>query len=262
MDGRIWYSILGYNYLISSDDVIHIAGPGWDGVAGMSMIKLHRENIGLGLAVQKFGNTFFKNGANLNGVLTTEAALKDDQIKMYETNWNQKYQGLDNSNKTAILGNGLKYQSIGIPPEDAQFIETRKYSRSEIAGIFRVPAHMINDLEKSAFSNIEQQSINYVVYSLRPWAERLEQEFNKKLFRESEKGIYSVKFNLNALMRGDAVSRMDYLTKGVNSGLLSPNEARQFEGFNNYDGGDIRLVPANLMPINQAENFYKGKTNT
>jgi len=257
---RLWYKYKEEEKLIRSEDIIHICGPSYDGVAGVPMIQLHRETIGGGLAAKDYGNTLFSNGASLNGLLTSEQRLTEPQIKEYSEKWNEKYsQGPHNAHQTAVLGQGLKYQSIGIPPDDAQFIETKKYSRSEIAGIFRVKAHKINDLEKATFSNIEQMSIEHVGDSIRPWAKRFEQAFESKLITAGEKAHISLKFNLNALMRGDAKSRMEYYKGMQGVGVYSANDIRSLEGENIYPGGDQRFIPLNSIPVDKIDQYFDAK---
>lgn len=257
---KLWYGITGETKIIDSADMIHICGPSFDGIAGVSMIGLHRETIGGGLAAQQYGNSFYKNGASLNGLLTSEQRLDDKQITSYADKWNSKYSGgAHKAHQTAVLGSGLKYQAIGVPPEDAQYIETKKFSRSEIAGIFRVKAHKINDLEKATFSNIEHLSIEHVVDTIRPWAKRFEQEFERKLLSAKDKESISLKFNLNALLRGDAKSRVEFY-KGMQAvGAYSPNDILLHEGENTYSDGDLKIIMSNQMPVDQLKAFYEAK---
>lgn len=257
---KLWYRVRNQSELTRAEDIIHIAGPSFDGIAGVSMIQLHRETIGGGIAARDFGNTFFKNGAALDGLLSSEKNLTQPQLDAYSESWNKKHTGgPQKAHNTAILGAGLKYQPIGIPPEDAQFIETMKFSRSQIAGIYRVSAHKINDLDAATFSNIEHLGIEHVNNAIRPWAKRIEQEFERKLVPESDKKTITLKFNLLALMRGDSESRVKYYKDLWSIAALSANEVRRLEDLNGYDGGDQRFIPLNSMPVGQSENYFDAK---
>ena len=163
----------------------------------------------------------------------------------------------------AILENGLKFKPLTINPEDAQLLETRKFNRSEIAGIFRVPLHMIGDLEKSSFSNIEQQSLEFVMYTLDPWVVRWEQALQRTLFSESEKRQYFVKFNVDGLLRGDYQSRMNGYAVGRQNGWLSSNDIRELENLNRIPaelGGDLYLINGNMTKLADAGAFAKNNT--
>lgn len=260
LDRKMWYTISGYSKVFPASEIIHVSGPSYDGIAGVSMLRLHRETIGGAIAARDFGNTFFKNGANLNGVLTSDQRLDDPQIKRYEDGWNKKHTGgAEKNHKTAVLGSGLKYQAIGVPPEDAQFISTKKMDRSEIAGIYRVSAHKINDLEKATFSNIEHLGIEHVNNAIRPWAKRIEQEFKRKLVPQADQSIITLKFNLMALMRGDAKSRMEYYRGMQAVGALNANEIRTLENINVYDDGNTYFVPLNYAPMDKVEALFDAK---
>lgn len=262
IDRQIWYRVQGEYKLIRSENMIHVAGPSFDGIAGVSMIALHRETIGDGIAARNFGSSFFKNGAALDGLLSSEQHLKSEQIKEYKEEWNKNYSGIGNQHQTAVLGAGLKYQPIGVPPEDAQFIETKKYNDVAIAGIFRVKPHKMGILDRATFNNIEQLSMEHVVDTIRPWAKRFEQEFTRKLVPERERGTISLKFNLNALMRGDSQARMTYYKGMKEVGAYSANDIRQLEGENPVDGGDIRLTPLAYMPVEQAKEYFDAKISS
>jgi HK97 family phage portal protein len=180
---------------------LHIPGLGCDGLIGYSPIAMDKNAIGIAIATEEYGASFFANGANPGGVLEHPGVVKDP--KRIRESWNSVYQGTKNAHRVAVLEEGMKFQSIGIPPEQAQFLQTRKFQLNEIARIFRIPPHMIGDLDKSSFSNIEQQSLEFVMYTLDSWVVRWEQAIKRALFSESEKKEYFVKFNVDVLLRGD-----------------------------------------------------------
>lgn len=248
----------GSEDVLPANDVFHVRLMSYDGLKGLSPITQARESIGLGMATEKFGSLLFKNGAKPGGILSTEQGLKQEQIELIRKAWDASHGGNDNAHKAAILQGGLKWTSIGMTSDDAQFLETRKYQRSEIAGIFRVPPHMIGDLEKATFSNIEQQSLDFVIHSLMPWLTRIEQRVNLQLLQPKERGRYYAKLNQSALLRGDMKSRSEFYTRLQQAGALSPNEIRELEDMNPRDGGDIYLTPLNMAingkPIGDAEN--------
>ena len=186
---------------LSPHDVLHIPGLGFDGVIGYSPIAMARNAIGLAIATEEYGAKFFANGAAPGGVLEHPGTLKDPQ--RIKDSWNAAYQGSSNSHRVAVLEEGMKYHAIGISPEQAQFLETRKFQINEIARIFRVPPHMLADLEKSSFSNIEHQGLEFVKYSLDPWVVRWEQAMCRALLSDSEKPRVFIKFNVDGLLRGD-----------------------------------------------------------
>ena len=208
--------------ILKQEDVLHIPGLGFDGLIGYSPIALAKNAIGMTLATENYGASFFKNGANPGGVLEHPGILKDP--KRVRDSWNAVYNGVTNAHKVAVLEEGMKYTQIGIPPEEAQFLQTRKFQINEIARLYRIPPHMIGDLEKSSFSNIEQQSLEFVKYTLDPWVVRLEQAFKRSLFLPEEKKKYFVKFNVDGLLRGDYQSRMSGYAIARQNGWLSTND--------------------------------------
>ncbi len=171
--------------LLKQEDILHVPGLGFDGLIGYSPIAMAKNAIGMTLATENYGASFFKNGANPGGVLEHPGILKDP--KRVRDSWNAVYNGVTNAHKVAVLEEGMKYTQVGIPPEEAQFLQTRKFQINEIARLYRIPPHMVGDLEKSSFSNIEQQSLEFVKYTLDPWVVRLEQAFKRSLFLPEEK---------------------------------------------------------------------------
>ena len=252
----------GQFYFLKSYEVLHIPGLGFDGLIGYSPIAMAKNAIGMAIATEEYGAKFFANGANPGGVLEHPGVVKDP-ARIRES-WNAVYQGSGNAHRVAVLEEGMKFQSIGIPPEQAQFLQTRKFQLNEIARIFRIPPHMIGDLDKSSFSNIEQQSLEFVMYTLDPWVVRWEQAIQRALLSESEKQQYFVKFNVDGLLRGDYQSRMNGYAVGRQNGWLSSNDIRELENLNRIpaeDGGDLYLVNGNMTKLADAGVFANKYTN-
>jgi len=238
------------------DEILHIPGLGFDGLIGYSPIAMAKNAIGMALATEEYGAAFFANGANPGGVLEHPGVIKD--IQRVKDSWNSAYQGSGNAHRVAVLEEGMKFQAIGIPPEQAQFLETRKFQINEIARIFRVPPHMVGDLEKSSFSNIEQQSLEFVKYTLDPWVVRWEQSLRQSLILPSEKPSLFVKFNLDGLLRGDYQSRMTGYATARQNGWMSANDIRELEDMNRIpaeEGGDLYLVNGNMTKLADAGAF-------
>lgn len=246
----------GATFTLKKDQVLHIGGIGFDGITGLSPISVAREAIGLAKATEVYGNKFFANGARPGGVLEHPGTLKDPS-KVRES-WEAVYKGAHNSHKIAVLEEGMKYHEIGLPQKDAQFLETRQFQLNEICRIFRVPPHLVGDLARSTFSNIEHQSIDYVVHTLRPWLVRLEQAFNLCLLNEYERKEYFTKFNVDGLLRGDFATRMNGYAIGRQNGWFSANDIRELEDMNPIpedQGGDLYLVNGNMVSAkNAAQN--------
>ena len=241
---------------LRKDDVLHIPGLGFDGLVGYSPIAMAKNAIGMSLATEEYGAAFFANGANPGGVLEHPGVIKD--IQRVKESWNSAYQGSGNAHKVAVLEEGMKFQAIGIPPEQAQFLETRKFQINEIARIFRVPPHMVGDLEKSSFSNIEQQSLEFLKYTLSPWVVRWEQSLQQSLILPSEKSSLFIKFNVDGLLRGDYQSRMNGYAVGRQNGWMSANDIRELEDMNRItteEGGDLYLVNGNMTKLADAGAF-------
>lgn len=241
---------------LSPSDVLHIPGLGFDGLVGYSPIAMAKNAVGLAIATEEYGAKFFANGASPGGVLEHPGTIKDPQ-KIKES-WNAAYQGSGNAHRVAVLEEGMKYQPIGISPEQAQFLETRKFQINEIARIFRVPPHMLADLEKSSFSNIEQQSLEFVKYTLDPWVVRWEQSMCRALLMESEKPNVFIKFNVDGLLRGDYVSRMSGYATARQNGWMSANDIRELENLDRIPeslGGDLYLINGAMTKLQDAGAF-------
>ena len=224
VDGRKGTNKVGRTVRLQPHDVLHIPGLGFDGLVGYSPIAMAKNAIGLAIATEEYGSKFFANGAAPSGVLEHPGTIKDPS-KVRES-WQATFGGSGNANKIAVLEEGMKYTPISISPEQAQFLETRKFQIDEIARIFRVPPHMIGDLEKSSFNNIEQQSLEFVKYTLDPWVVRWEQSLSRALFTPEEKKQYFFKFNVEGLLRGDYQSRMNGYATARQNGWMSANDIR------------------------------------
>ena len=240
----------GPTVTLQPSDVLHIPGLGFDGLVGYSPIAMAKNAIGMAIACEEYGAKFFANGAAPGGVLEHPGTIKDP-ARVRES-WQSTFGGSGNANKIAVLEEGMKYTPIGISPEQAQFLETRKFQIDEIARIFRVPPHMVGDLEKSSFSNIEQQSLEFVKYTLDPWVMRWEQSIQRSLFSAEEKKRYFVKFNVEGLLRGDYASRMEGYATARQNGWMSANDIRELENLDRIpaeDGGDLYLINGNMLPL-------------
>ena len=247
---------------LQPSDVLHIPGLGFDGLVGYSPIAMAKNAIGMAIACEEYGAKFFANGAAPGGVLEHPGTIKDPQ--RVRESWQSTFGGSGNANKIAVLEEGMKYTPIGISPEQAQFLETRKFQINEIARIFRVPPHMVGDLEKSSFSNIEQQSLEFVKYTLDPWVIRWEQSIQRSLLSADEKSRYFVKFNLEGLLRGDYQSRMNGYAIGRQNGWMSANDIRELENLDRIpaeDGGDLYLINGNMLPLKNAGAFANTPTD-
>jgi len=265
--GRIYYeyarsesdaNTLGKKSLVilSPEDVFHIPGLGFDGLVGYSPIAMAKQAIGMGLACDEYGASFYQNGAQPGGVLEHPNVLKDP--KRVRESWNAIYQGSKNAHRIAVLEEGMTYKPITISPEQAQFLETRKFQIDEIARIFRVPPHMIGDLEKSSFSNIEQQSLEFVKYTLAPWISRWEQAIQRSLLLMSERTRYFARFNVEGLLRGDYQSRMNGYAVARQNGWMSANDIRELESLDmipDEQGGNLYLINGNMTKLEDAGLF-------
>ena len=275
------YGKLYYEYTVSTDDahtlkgstvrleprdVLHVPGLGFDGLVGYSPIAMAKNAIGLAIAAEEYGSKFYANGAAPSGVLEHPGTLKDP-AKVRDS-WSETFGGSANSHKIAVLEEGMKYTPISINPNEAQFLETRKFQINEIARIFRVPPHMVGDLEKSSFSNIEQQSLEFVKYTLDPWVSRWEQSMIRSLFTKEEKTTYFIKFNVDGLLRGDYQSRMNGYAIGRQNGWMSANDIRELENLDRIPaelGGDLYLINGNMTKLEDAgifANTNEGKENS
>jgi HK97 family phage portal protein len=243
-----------------ADEIFHIPGLGFNGLVGFSPIAMMKNSLGTTLAVEKYGAAFFKNGAQPSGVLEHPGVLKDPQ--KIRDNWTAVYGGAGNAHKVAVLEEGMQYKAISLPPEDSQFLSTRQFGVEEICRIFRVPPHMVQDLEHATYSNIEHQSIDFVVHTLTPWLVRFEQAVSKDLLVAEEQDEYFAKFNVDGLLRGDYQSRMNGYATGISNGFLSPNDIHRLENMDLIaaeDGGDDYYLNGGYVKLKDAGKFADAK---
>ena len=239
------------------DEILHIPGLGFNGLVGFSPVAMMKNALGTTIAVEKYGSSFFRNGAQPAGVLEHPGVLKNPE-KIRE-NWSKVYGGANNAHKVAVLEEDMHYKPISLPPEDSQFLSTREFGVEEICRIFRVPPHMVQDLKRATFSNIEHQSIDFVVHTLDPWLVRIEKAIIKDLLVEEEKDEYFPKFNVDGLLRGDYKSRMDGYSVGISTGIISPNEARRKENMPALpegEGGDFHIVNGTFIKLKDVGQQY------
>lgn len=241
--------------------VLHVPAFGFDGYVGKSPIRLMMDTFGLAVAVTRYGGKFFSNGARPSGVLTHPGALSEAAQTRLRNSFDVRYGGLENAHRTMVLEEGLDYKQVGIPPDEAQFIESKKFSTTDIARIYRVPPHMIGDLERSTNNNIEHQGIEFRTLRMLPLCVRYEQEFTRKLLTSKEKQKYFIEHLLDGLARGDMASRYTSYSQAVNGGWMSPDEARELENQNpmpNGEGESYR-VPANTIPAHKVDDFWESR---
>lgn len=248
-DNQLFYENGETGEVYDSNDVLHFTGLTTDGIEGLSPITQCKKAIGWGMAIEEYGNTFFKNGAKLSGVLSTDRSLSETAIDRLRQSFNNTYSQLSGSNQTAILEEGLTFKPVGISPDQAQFLASRTFSLEEIGRIWNIPPHMLGDLSKSSFNNIEMQSQEFVTYTLLPYLTRIENEMNLKLFRTSDVGRLFVKFNVGGLLRGNIKDRSEFYTKMINTGVMSINEVRALEDLNKIEDGDKHFMQMNMTTI-------------
>ncbi len=249
--GQLVYEVMeasGETTVLPGRKVLHLRGLGFDGIQGYSVIRMAAQSIGLGIATERFGSDFFGNGAHPSMIVTHPGTLNEATINRMRDSV-KAAAGAGNWLNPMIFEEGVTATQMGIPPEEAQFLETRKFQITEIARWFRVPPHKLADLERATFSNIEQQAIEFVTDTIMPWAVRFEQEVNSKLLPRSP-GVFT-KINLNGLLRGDIKSRYDAYAVGRNWGWLSANDVRRLEDLNPIDGGDDYMAPLNMTLLDK-----------
>ncbi|QKS59336.1 phage portal protein [Paenibacillus barcinonensis] len=239
--------------------MFHIPGLGFDGTKGVSVIHWARQAVELALATEQFGADFFENGTNVGAVATLPGTLSDAAFERLQKSLREKYEGLGKAHRLMLLEEGMTFSKNTIPPNDAQFLETRKFQILEIARVFRVPPHMMADLERASFSNIEQQSIDFVIHSLRPWLIRWEQTISWKLFSESERKKFFAEHLIEGLLRGDSSARAAFYKEMFNMGAYSQNDILEKENENPIEGGDRYWVPLNMLPLDMVDEYYKNQ---
>jgi len=254
-NGTLWYSVTqdeGETVEIPARNMFSPVGLSFDGITGISPIRRARESISMGLAMEKYGASFFGNDARPSYVLETPERLSDKAEQNLKEWLQSNHGGPHRSWKPGILEQGTQLKTIGMPNDDAQFLESRKFQISEVARWFNIPPHKIGDLERATFSNIDSRERMYVTEAVLPWARSFEEEANRKLVPESRRGRIFTKFSLNSLMRGDVQTRSAFYNTMFNIGAFSPNDIRQLEDMNPVRGGNVRLVPGNMTTLQQA----------
>ena len=246
---------------VDRSEILHVRGLTLNGWLGIAPIAYARESIGLALATEKFGSQLFRNGAKMGGVLSHPGKLGDIAYERLKNSFDEATSG-ENSHKTALLEEGMKWEKMSMTADDSQFLETRKYQRSEIAGVFRVPPHLIGDLERTTFANIEQQSIDFVQNGMQPIANRVEKALIRDVFTKEERSRFFPKFDMSELLRGDAKTQAEADNIGVLGGWLTRNEARIKRGYNPIDGLDEPLMPLNMIELNDAEALDADKAES
>lgn len=262
-DGSLVYEVQqckGGTIVLLQEEMLRIPFMTLDGIRPITPIGAQRETLGAAIAAQEYGSRFWANDARpMGGVVEMEGDFKDpDAMKKWRERWQEAMTGA-NRFKTAFLPRGMKYHPMSLTMADAQYIESQKLQRSQIAGIHRVPPHMIGDLDRATFSNVEQQSIDFVVYTMQPWFARWEQEISRGLLSEAEQEEYYVEFLADGLLRGDATARANYFRTAILTGWLNRNEVREVENRNKVDGLDEFLTPLNMTPTDLLADAIKGK---
>lgn len=241
---------------VPASDVWHLRGPSWNGWMGLDGVRLAREAIGLAVATEEHGARLFSNGATPGGLLSTDRELNKEQRDALRASWESRQAGAQNAYKTAVLWGGMKWTPLGGQSDQMQFLETRKFQVEEVCRAFRVMPIVVGYSDKnSTYASAEQMFQAHVKYTMGPWYSRLEKSANKNLLTAEERaaGLY-FKFVTNGLLRGDAASRAAFYTALYNIGAINPNEIRDLEDMNPYEGGDQYRVPLNMEDPNSPDD--------
>ena len=235
--------------------IYHLKNTSIDGYTGKSPIRLHAESIGINIASESYGAKFFGNSAIPSGYIKVPTNINPAQRDQIKESWKKDSSG-EASSGTAVLGSGADFVRLSVPPEEAQFLETRKYGVREIASIYGVPLHMLADLERATFSNIEHQTIQFVSGTLSEYTNEIEWEDESKLLTRDERLTHEVRYDYSNLLKGDVNSQMDYIIKGIQNGLFSIDDGRKFLGKNSVEGGNQRFINLQMLPIEQVSTFH------
>ena len=250
-DGTKWRDL-------SRSQVFHIPGLSFDGVIGVSPIEYAASAIRLGLSYEQFGNSFFANGANSSGAFTHPNALGDIAYERLKKDLTANYTGLKNTGKPMLLEEGMDFKPFTIKPVDAELLGNKKFQTEDVARIYRVPLHLIQNLDKATFSNIEQQSLEFVMYTMLPWFKRWEENANMQLLtRQERQAGYYLEFKVDSLLRGDAKSRAEAYAVARQWGWMSVNDIRKLENMNRIENGDIYLEPLNMVEAGKVQDNIK-----
>ena len=250
--GELYYELNRGKNFITAGNMLHIPGLSFDGISGVSPITLARQSLGLSMAIEQFGAGYFGRGARPGGVLTFPGQLSPEARQNLRRSFEELHAGGANSHRVALLEAGLKWEAIGVPPDDSQFLQSREFQVIEVARWFNLPPNKLKDLSKTSYNSLEQMEISFVVDTLRPWLVRWEQQLNRKIIRPKDRGSYFFEHNVDGMLRGDQASRYTAYSVGRNWGWLSVNEIREKENMNPIDGGDVYMQPMNMQAINTA----------
>ena len=250
--GELYYELNRGKNFITANNMLHIPGLSFDGISGVSPITLARQSLGLSMAIEQFGAGYFGRGARPGGVLTFPGQLSPEARQNLRRSFEELHAGGANSHRVALLEAGLKWEAIGVPPDDSQFLQSREFQIIEVARWFNLPPNKLKDLSKTSYNSLEQMEISFVVDTLRPWLVRWEQQLNRKLIRPKDRRSYFFEHNVDGMLRGDQASRYTAYSVGRNWGWLSVNEIREKENMNPIDGGDVYMQPMNMQSINTA----------
>lgn len=268
---EVWDNAVMYKIKLKNDsnetvtvdysDMYHIMGSTNNGYVGTSTLKANATSLGLSLSMNNFAKDLYDSNTNLEGYIKNPGRLDAEVIKKVRESWQSNYGGTGTSS-TAFLDQGMEYVPLSMTPENAQLIQLMRYTNKNIATILGIPAHMINEMDEAKYNNVELTGIEFVKYSLLHWVNKFEIQ-NNKLLRESEQGTYKWKYNVNGLMRGDSKSRAEFYNTMINIAALTPNQVRQLEDLNPYEGGDEYYIQGNnMIPVNKLDEHYnKGGTN-
>lgn len=249
LEGVIYYSDAGTGQTIDMFDMLHFKTMSKDGIVGLSPIDTLANTISNGLGLLEYSNSYFRNGAKVSGVLQTDASLSQESVDRLRNSFNMNYSSIGDSNKTLVLEEGLKFNAISLSNEASQFLSSREFSIAEIARCFSLPPHLLRDLSKSSFNNIQEQSRSFVQFSLMPYIRIFETELTRKLFSNGDKGKLFVEINTNSLLRGNPQERAEYYRTMLNIGALSVNEIRRKENMNSVDEGDNLFMQMNMTTL-------------
>lgn len=260
-DGTLIYRVFDYTLAgrkvrdVSPADMIHVPGLGWDGTQGYSVIARARESVGLGLASERYGASYFGNGCIPGGVITHPGDLSPEAEKNIAADWTERHGIAENGHKLAVLDEGMKYTQVGIPPEDSQFLQTRQFQVKEIARWFRVPPHMLYESDQATYASVELQGLEFLTYTLLPWLVRWEQEYVRKLLTVEEQEVYEVVYDVSPLLRADTESRYTSYSTGRNGGWLTLNDILRSERMPLIAGaeGEQRLAPSTMRVLGAAD---------
>jgi len=257
-DNKVAYRV--DNIPIDSNDLLHIPALATDGFVGLAPITVARKTFLLSLSARDYAVNFFQKGTFPSGIVKNKKTLTDKALKRLAKSFKEAYSGQDNIGNVIFLEEDADFMTISLNPIDAAYIDIAKLQLDDIARIYRIPQHMVGDLSRSTNNNIEQQSIDFTVHTMRPWVKRWENELNRKLFTRNESDMF-IRFNMDSLLRGDSTARANFYSKMFMIGAMNPNEIRNLENLNAREGGDEYFVPTSMMPNSNLNDGNTGNTD-